>query len=229
MRWALDFGIQGGVSKFSLTASCGYTAHDEAERSLTGRIGSGRRFTGGSDMRIGIVAAALALGACARQPLAPGVAEAPASVTTAQATPGAAVASGEARIPVTAVVAERGVNRATAADCVGEGTGFRAEFAAPTVLAVPTFGRGTGGVRIVCEAGGLGGAVRAEPSVARAGGGYGGFPVVGIGVGTGSGGGTSVSVGGFFGGGGGWVGGAQPYVIRYPAVEVRLSRGGGVE
>ncbi len=194
-------------------------------------------------MRSLIVAAALALGACAEGPLASGGAgpgrvaagsatagvDAPVTVTTARVVPGAAVASGEARIPVTAVVAERGVNRATAADCVGEGTGFRAEFAAPTVLAVPTFGRGTGGVRIVCEAGGLGGAVRAEPSVARAGGGYGGFPVVGIGVGTGSGGGTSVSVGGFFGGGGGWVGGAQPYVIRYPAVEVRLSRGGGVE
>ena len=142
--------------------------------------------------------------------------------------PGAPVASGEARIQVAATAMRDGAPQAIAAECTAQGTGFSTTFAAPTTLAVPTFGQGTGGVRIACAADGLSGAVRAEPSVVRAGGGYGGWPAIGVGVGTGGDGGTSISVGGFFGGGGGWVG-EQPYAIRYPAVEVLLSPGGRVE
>ncbi len=129
----------------------------------------------------------------------------------------AASASGEARIPVRAVTAASAGTEGVAADCVAEGSGFRAAFTAPAEVAVPTFGPASAAVTVRCASGDLRGARLAQP-IARRANGLAGWPAVGVGVS--SGGGSYVSVGGFWGGG--WGAGPQTYAVLYPDVEVVL-------
>ncbi len=161
-----------------------------------------------------ILAAALALAGCAEQGRAPD-AGAP-GLPLARATPAAgadSAATGEARLTVRPTVA----GRDAPADCTASGPGFSAAFAAPAVLAVPTYGSASGQVRIDCASGGLRGARIAEPQ-ARPANGIAGWPAVGVGVS--SGGDSYVSVGGFWNGG--WGTGPETWSVRYPDVEVPL-------
>lgn len=157
------------------------------------------------------IATLLGLVACA--PAAPEAPPAP--LVRAEIAPDAALsAAGEARIPVRAVSRS---GAPVAADCVAEGAGFRAAFAAPADVAVPSFGSASGPVTVRCAADGLSGARVAQPVVRRTNG-VAGWPAVGVGVS--SGGGSYVSVGGFWGGG--WGSGPQAFAVSYPAVEVAL-------
>lgn len=140
----------------------------------------------------------------------------PLPLATAEVEAGAAAGvSGESRFDVTAT--RDGVS--VAADCVAQGTGFRAAFVAPATVAVPSFGAASAAVRVSCAAGGARGA-RAILPAQRAVGGYGAaYPSIGIGVGTG-GGSSGVSIGGYWGNwGGAW---GPDYAVRYPDVEIPL-------
>jgi hypothetical protein len=165
--------------------------------------------------RAALIAGALGLAACTPTPPQ---SSAPAPLVRADLASGAAVgAGGEARIGVRAVTRSGADLTPTVADCVAEGQGFSAAFAAPAELAVPTFGAASAPVTVRCATGGLSGAVLTQP-VAQRQNGLAGWPAVGVGLSTG--GGSYVSVGGFWNGG--WGSGPQAYAVRYSDVEVVL-------
>lgn len=136
-------------------------------------------------------------------------------LVSAEVEPGAAAGvSGETRFAVGA--ARDGV--AAAADCTVEGAGFRATFAAPATLSVPSFGPQSGALRVACAGGGRRGAATLAPAVRQTAG-YGGvYPTIGVGIG--SGGAAGVSIGGFWGGGT-W-GPQGAFDVRYPDVVIAL-------